>query len=192
MAGARKLKLVTLAAFYLYQVLLIFRCHYSSLTKQPLNYALSVRPPPPSTSLLLRLGRFKAPPPFSHIIPCRPLQLCCPSVLSPRTQIKMAPSFLHRIQGVYMRALLVEEGRGGFFVIKLTCVVLTKQMSQAGLRPGSTVCVTHSFVMHWPVRVLLPKRCPGSRPDSLLIHSAVLREKHRHKMAATATALSFE
>lgn len=125
----------------------------------------------------------------THIIPYRPVQLCCPSVLSPRAQIKMAPSFFHQIQGVYVRALLVREGS---FVIKLTCAVLTKQMSQTGLRPGSTVCMTHSFVMHWPVCVLLPKRCPGSRPDLLLIHSAVLREKHRHKMAATATALSFE
>lgn len=52
------------------------------------------------------------PPSFSRIIPCRPLQLCCPSVLSPRTQIKMAPSFFHQIQGVYMRALLVRGVTG--------------------------------------------------------------------------------
>lgn len=62
---------------------------------------------------------------------------------------------------------------GGLFVVKLTCAVFTKRMSWAGLCPGSTVCMTLSFVMHWPVHLLLPKCCPGSRPNSLLILSAL-------------------
>lgn len=61
----------------------------------------------------------------------------------------------------------------GVFVVKLTCAVFTKRMSRAGLCPGSTVCMTHSFVMHWSVCLLLPKRCPGSHPNSLLILSAL-------------------
>lgn len=138
--------------------------------------AVRLSPPPPRT--------FQSPP-LSH---CN-FAVHLSSHLGPKS--RWLPVSFTRSR-VYTRGNCWLGGRGGFFVIKLTCAVLTKQMSKAGLRPGSTVCMTHSFVMHRPVRVILPKRCPGFRPDSLLIHSAVLREKHRHKMAATATALSFE
>lgn len=93
------------------------------------------------------------------------------SLSLPWNQTKRGPCSFSQMQEEGERCSSV--GVGGVFVVKLTCAVFTKRMSWAGLCPGSTVCMTLSFVMHWPVHLLLPKCCPGSHPNSLLILSAL-------------------
>lgn len=60
------------------------------------------------------------------------------------SQIKTVPCFFSQIQ--------VRGEQGGsevVFVVKLTCAVF---MSRESLCLGSTVCLTHSFVMHWSLQ----------------------------------------
>lgn len=183
-----KLTIVTLASFSFYFFVFLSLLLHPSFTWFTfcVLYPPSVHPSPSLAFRRLTASRF---PLYPSRLPVNLLHRLPPSVhpFPPWSEIKTAPCLLHPIWGERWRwwvCLL-----GGFFVIKLTCAVLTTQMSGIGLCPGSTVFMTHSFVMHWPVHLPLPKHCPGSLPNSVLIHSALRKTQAQNGCHCSCTVV---